>query len=184
MSLEKPHSAHPGSRDQFGNPRRYSTVPYNENNLLSRVGKRWDSRAYTVGNADPIVEHSLPKAWRIFAAEFPRWATIGFSSSPVTLKGHSLRIYSAPIPTFVRCWPNSDLGAAMQRMSAKCHVWTAPGWQELSSRLQAWSVQLPSRLQLPIVSAAGVDRHHLPASQNPCKPEERNSPKSSFIAYP
>src|SRR5450756_68767 len=26
-------------------------------------------------------------------------------------------------------------------MSALCHVWTAPGWQELSSRLQHWSVQ-------------------------------------------
>jgi hypothetical protein len=26
-------------------------------------------------------------------------------------------------------------------MSAKCHVWTAPSWQELSSRLQSWSVQ-------------------------------------------
>jgi len=26
-------------------------------------------------------------------------------------------------------------------MSAKCHVWTAPSWQELSSRLQPWSVQ-------------------------------------------
>jgi hypothetical protein len=26
-------------------------------------------------------------------------------------------------------------------MSAKCHVWTAPSWQELFSRLQPWSVQ-------------------------------------------
>ena len=26
-------------------------------------------------------------------------------------------------------------------MSAMCHVWTAPSWQELSSRLQPWSVQ-------------------------------------------
>src|SRR6195256_3731322 len=26
-------------------------------------------------------------------------------------------------------------------MSQKCHVWTAPSWQELSSRLQHWSVQ-------------------------------------------
>src|SRR6478672_7653038 len=25
--------------------------------------------------------------------------------------------------------------------AAKCHVWTAPSWQELSSRLQHWSVQ-------------------------------------------
>ncbi len=27
------------------------------------------------------------------------------------------------------------------RISAKCHVWTAPSWQELSSRLQPWSVR-------------------------------------------
>src|SRR5450759_4331198 len=26
-------------------------------------------------------------------------------------------------------------------MSVKCHVWTAPSWQGLSSRLQHWSVQ-------------------------------------------
>ena len=26
-------------------------------------------------------------------------------------------------------------------MSQKCHVWTAPSWQELSSRKQHWSVQ-------------------------------------------
>src|SRR5258705_2842606 len=25
--------------------------------------------------------------------------------------------------------------------SEKCHVWTAPSWQELSSRMQRWSVQ-------------------------------------------
>src|SRR3954451_22724834 len=31
--------------------------------------------------------------------------------------------------------PAHWLGAAM------CHVWTAPSWQELSSRLQHWSVQ-------------------------------------------
>ena len=30
---------------------------------------------------------------------------------------------------------------AAQRNDAMCHVWTAPGWQELSSRLQHWSVQ-------------------------------------------
>ena len=28
-----------------------------------------------------------------------------------------------------------------RRLSALCHVWTAPGWQELFSRLQHWSVQ-------------------------------------------
>ena len=30
---------------------------------------------------------------------------------------------------------------ATQRIDARCHVWTAPSWQELSSRLQHWSVQ-------------------------------------------
>src|SRR5258705_10475608 len=32
-----------------------------------------------------------------------------------------------------------------------CHVWTAPSWQELSSRTQAWSV-------LPCVRPFGADR--------------------------
>ena len=31
--------------------------------------------------------------------------------------------------------------AAGAAMSAKCHVWTAPSWQGLSSRKQHWSVQ-------------------------------------------
>src|SRR5262249_29986968 len=31
--------------------------------------------------------------------------------------------------------------ANTRSMSALGHVWTAPGWQELSSRMQAWSVQ-------------------------------------------
>jgi hypothetical protein len=31
-------------------------------------------------------------------------------------------------------------------MSAKGHVWTAPSWQEFSSRLQHWSVHLKYRL--------------------------------------
>ena len=37
--------------------------------------------------------------------------------------------------------PNSDQIADTAAMSASCHVWTAPSWQVLSSRLQAWSVQ-------------------------------------------
>jgi hypothetical protein len=41
----------------------------------------------------------------------------------------------------VRSWSDSDQIVAVPRMSALCHVWTAPSWQELSSRLQAWSVQ-------------------------------------------
>src|SRR5664279_4822886 len=41
-------------------------------------------------------------------------------------------------------------------MSALCHVWTAPSWQELSSRLQPWSVQPCVRP----VSAAHVAAGH------------------------
>src|SRR4029450_1750589 len=67
------------------------------------------------------------------------------------------------------CWPGtlSDLsscplyGALRTRarcwaMSEKCHVWTAPSWQELSSRLQHWSEQPCVRP----VSAAHVAAGH------------------------
>src|SRR5262245_12981956 len=39
-------------------------------------------------------------------------------------------------------------------MSAKGHVWTAPGWQELFSRLQPWSVQ-PCVRRVRAAHAAG-----------------------------
>ena len=42
-------------------------------------------------------------------------------------------------------------------MSAKCHVWTAPSWQGLSSRTQHWSVQ-------PCVRP--VDAVHMTAGHN------------------
>jgi len=42
-------------------------------------------------------------------------------------------------------------------MSAKCHVWTAPSWQELSSRLQHWSVQPCVR---PLSAAHGAAGHN------------------------
>ena len=38
-----------------------------------------------------------------------------------------------------------------------CHVWTAPGWQELSSRLQQWSVQACVR---PVSAAHGAAGHN------------------------
>ena len=41
----------------------------------------------------------------------------------------------------VRFTPESGHSQCNSRMSALCHVWTAPSWQELSSRLQHWSVQ-------------------------------------------
>ena len=37
--------------------------------------------------------------------------------------------------------PTTDITAPAVGMSEKCHVWTAPSWQELSSRTQPWSVQ-------------------------------------------
>jgi len=37
--------------------------------------------------------------------------------------------------------PNNGQNAGAAGLPAKCHVWTAPSWQELSSRLQFWSVQ-------------------------------------------
>jgi hypothetical protein len=42
-------------------------------------------------------------------------------------------------------------------MSALCHVWTAPSWQELSSRLQHWSVQPCVR---PLSAAHGAAGHN------------------------
>jgi len=42
-------------------------------------------------------------------------------------------------------------------LSAKCHVWTAPSWQELSSRLQHWSVQPCVR---PFSAALGAAGHN------------------------
>jgi hypothetical protein len=44
-------------------------------------------------------------------------------------------------PHDVRFSPRKRSFDGMSGTSAKCHVWTAPSWQELSSRLQHWSVQ-------------------------------------------
>jgi hypothetical protein len=38
-------------------------------------------------------------------------------------------------------YPSKQTCALQKQMSAKGHVWTAPGWQELSSRMQHRSVQ-------------------------------------------
>jgi hypothetical protein len=46
---------------------------------------------------------------------------------------------------------------AVPRMSALCHVWTAPGWQELSSRVQHWSVLPCVR---PLSAAHGAAGHN------------------------
>ena len=51
-------------------------------------------------------------------------------------------------PGAVHTWHETDVPmrskhvcSASQSMAAKCHVWTAPSWQEFSSRKQHWSVQ-------------------------------------------
>ena len=41
----------------------------------------------------------------------------------------------------VRYTPKGGQTQRRSRLSAECHVWTAPSWQELSSRKQHWSVQ-------------------------------------------
>ena len=55
--------------------------------------------------------------------------------------GQTLRSNSAPASPVVRCTPNSDQEWCVAANDVKCHVWTAPSWQVLSSRLQHWSVQ-------------------------------------------
>ena len=54
-------------------------------------------------------------------------------------------------------YPQKRTCAAQNVMSALCHVWTAPSWQELSSRLQAWSVQPCVR---PVSAAHGAAGHN------------------------
>ena len=57
--------------------------------------------------------------------ELPLWVISGSGSARV------------PCPLCLQ----QQTSRARPDMSVKCHVWTAPGWQELSSRLQHWSVQ-------------------------------------------
>jgi hypothetical protein len=44
-------------------------------------------------------------------------------------------------PPVMSAAPRNRPFRATPRLVAKCHVWTAPSWQGLSSRLQHWSVQ-------------------------------------------
>ena len=54
-------------------------------------------------------------------------------------------------------YPRKRTCAVQLAMSALCHVWTAPSWQELSSRLQHWSVQPCVR---PLSAAHGAAGHN------------------------
>src|SRR3954452_21748343 len=61
-------------------------------------------------------------------------------------------------------------------MSAKCHVWTAPSWQELFSRLQGWSVQ-------PCVRPLGAV--HMTAGHNALRgsgPDQKHAFDSNAMA--
>ncbi len=55
--------------------------------------------------------------------------------------GHSRRLASGRAGGQCPQCSVCDRGRAAPQTDAMCHVWTAPSWQELSSRLQHWSVQ-------------------------------------------
>ena len=57
--------------------------------------------------------------------------------SAISLVGQSLPIFSAPVRTIVRYAPDSDRTYCCAANDAKCHVWTASNWQDLSSRFAA-----------------------------------------------
>jgi hypothetical protein len=59
----------------------------------------------------------------------------------MSFRGHWRPSRSRPTPLFVRCAAISDQTFCSAANAAMCHVWTAPSWQEFSSRLQHWSVQ-------------------------------------------
>src|SRR5262249_33843532 len=67
-----------------------------------------------------------------------RW---GFSSPSLSVWGHFRKI--GTLPPLAACPLRSKSGQANAclDLSALCHVWTAPSWQDFSSRLQAGSVQ-------------------------------------------
>src|SRR5450830_858124 len=66
-------------------------------------------------------------------ALFPHWRACPlWTQSEQTIAGQN-----RPLSALVQKRTNGDA----VRLSAKCHVWTAPSWQGLSSRLQHWSVQ-------------------------------------------
>src|SRR5262249_28822837 len=52
-------------------------------------------------------------------------------------------------------YPQKRTVSGVELMSAKGHVWTAPGWQELFSRLQRWSVRPCVRPFSAVLMTAG-----------------------------
>ena len=80
-----------------------------------------------------------------------RWRAILVASHPSEMLSRSF-----PGPRAGK-HPSKRTRASAPRHVRRCHVWTAPCWQELSSRLQHWSVQ-------PCVRP--LDAVHLTAGHN------------------
>src|SRR3954451_2036885 len=68
----------------------------------------------------------------------------GTSSPGDQLTGDSVTRLTPHLSAIVACfdfWREICHPAFSDFCNTICHVWTAPSWQELSSRLQHWSVQ-------------------------------------------
>jgi hypothetical protein len=77
---------------------------------------------------------------------------------------------SASLPLYPRSRPDSGHAGR----SVWCHVWTAPSWQELSLRLQGWSVQ-------PCVRP--LDAVHMTAGHNALRgsgPDQKHAFKNAM----
>ncbi len=69
----------------------------------------------------------------------PKQAAFRSAAHPMSLLGHGLP--SRRRCNYDRCTPDSCRLAAPRKSAESGHVWTAPGWQELCSRVQQWSEQ-------------------------------------------
>ncbi len=74
---------------------------------------------------------------------------------------------------------NEQTSPLRSATSVSCHVWTAPGWQELSSRMQHWSVQPCVRPVGAVHMTAGQGRSY--RRQSPVSGGTRSPPKASRI---
>src|SRR5258706_14228580 len=78
-------------------------------------------------------------------------------SSPAGARSRPAGVSSSVVVGGRPLWFAFRTQLGLRAMSEKCHVWTAPGWQGLSSRLQHWSVR-------PCVRP--VDAVHMTAGHN------------------
>src|SRR6266403_4723775 len=62
-------------------------------------------------------------------------------SSPAGARSRPAGVSSSVVVGGRPLWFAFRTQLGLRAMSEKCHVWTAPGWQGLSSRLQHWSVR-------------------------------------------